>query len=468
MNRIANNAQHKESKYADVLKDWSLKMSMPDKKMKEVFKDKYLKYANVVGSTCSSCGSGLFKKDYARTFHPQIKNNRPIRELIWLFENRRNSRKIWELLPEIGYDISDVSSNDFEEIEAYLKNSQSLTFDTVIMDEASKATPPELILPLCYGKKSVIIGDHRQLPPMLNNKDFKETLEEIEAFDLAKEIDEEFTGTSIFERLIENPKVSPSIKSTFHEQYRMHSDINSVIDQFYVDEGGLRPGAPILEHQDDPDLDNPFSRYHGFLNEEFINPDVHTIWVNVDEPEEKSGTSRINEGEVKAVKSVLQYLKNAENFEAFQNHWSSLKNEDKRRQEQEIGIISFYFHQLKKLREVTKYAKNSLDIPVRLKTVDKFQGMERNIIIVSTVRSNKILQGGHVRPNRDIGFAKAPERLNVALSRARRLLVVVGNLDFFYNYKDKNGNTIYRNAIDMIKKNGKIIKDYKSLNKYAQ
>ena len=92
--------------------------------------------------------------------------------------------------------------------------------------------------------------------------------------------------------------------------------------------------------------------------------------------------------------------------------------------------------------------------------------MERNIVIVSTVRSNKIIRNGILEPNADIGFAKAPERLNVALSRARRLLIVVGNLNFFESYKDKSGDAIYKNAIEIIRKEGLIIDDYKKLNRY--
>ncbi|MEY4926025.1 MAG: hypothetical protein RI894_461, partial [Bacteroidota bacterium] len=102
-------------------------------------------------------------------------------------------------------------------------------------------------------------------------------------------------------------------------------------------------------------------------------------------------------------------------------------------------------------------------IPVRIRSVDKFQGMERNIVIVSTVRSNKLeLPNGKITENTDIGFARAPERLNVGLSRARRLLIVVGNKDFFYQFKDRNGIRIYKNAIDTITQNGKII-NYKDL-----
>jgi superfamily I DNA and/or RNA helicase len=285
---------------------------------------------------------------------------------------------------------------------------------------------------------------------------------------LAEEIDREFVETSQFKRLILNPQVSHTIKSTFNVQYRMHPKINDVIKQFYLDDecGGLVCGLDETK-VDSPDLNEPQSRYHGFFHEGFINDTTHTIWVNVDEPEIQEGTSRVNESEVETVKRVLIYLKNSQGFDAYMNHWDNIRDEEKKIQEKEIGIISFYGKQVSKLREARATAKK-LNIPIRLKTVDKFQGMERNIVIVSTVRSDKLNKGNNIiEANHDIGFAKAPERLNVALSRARRLLIVIGNKDFFYKFKDREGNPIYKNAIDEIARNGRII-DYKSLDKYIK
>jgi DNA polymerase III delta prime subunit len=433
MNRIAEKS-HKEinPKYSEALKDWAIELTQPETEIKSLFKSKYFKYANVVGSTCSSSGSRSFTDSYQFFF-----NTNP--------EFLREPDKPWNRIP--------------------------VEFEAVIMDEASKATPPEMLLPLCFAKKSIVIGDHKQLPPMLNEKEFKEALSELKddrAKKLAEEIDKEFVETSQFERLIMNPKVSKTIAARLNIQYRMHPKINNVIKQFYTGDTdeGLEPAQELTENSESEDLNNPFSRHHGFWNDEFIKPDIHTIWVNVNEPEEQSGTSRVNEKEVDAVKNVLQYLKNAKGFEEYFSHWERIKNEDKRLQEQEIGIISFYGHQVKKLQEVKRFAQKDLGLPIRLKTVDKFQGMERNIIIVSTVRSDKIIKGGLQGKNTDIGFAKAPERLNVALSRARRLLIVVGNLSFFESYKDKSGTAIYKNAIDIIRNEGLIIDDYKKLNKY--
>lgn len=123
-------------------------------------------------------------------------------------------------------------------------------------------------------------------------------------------IDKDFTETSQFKRLILNPKVSPTIKSTFNTQYRMHKDINDVIKQFYEDDesGGLECGLSP-EYMDSSDLDNPESRYHGFSHEGFINDRVHTIWVNVNAPESSDGSSKVNLTEVEAMKRVIAYLK---------------------------------------------------------------------------------------------------------------------------------------------------------------
>lgn len=520
MNRIAEKAhRNRNSKYEGALKNWTKELVQPRAEIKEIFRKKYFKFCNVIGSTCSSTGSPSFYKSYGNIFLDKFQTYSKLEYLLNNFPFA--AKKIFEYLRELdiptphlpGYnalkdeyftesnlrekrytDAEDLTKLKYFKEEGYknlisfirlkeytdkyifpLLTANRIEFDTVIMDEASKATPPEMLLPLCLGSKSIVIGDHRQLPPMLNEKKFQEALISLntpKAIELAEEIDKEFVETSQFERLILNPQVPKSIAARLNIQYRMHPQINNVIKQFYNDETdeGLNPAQELIDSLNSTDLNNPFSRHHGFWNEGFITPDIHTIWVNVDSHEELSGTSksRINDMEVEAVKTVLKYLKNSTGFEEYFSFWANKYkgNEDRLMQEQEIGIISFYGHQVKKLQEVRRYAKAELNIPVRLKTVDKFQGMERNIIIVSTVRSNKILDKGEIKPNNDYGFAKSPERLNVALSRARRLLIVVGNLDFFQQYKDKNGERIYKNAIDIIREQGKIIDNYSMLNKY--
>jgi superfamily I DNA and/or RNA helicase len=349
------------------------------------------------------------------------------------------------------------------------------------MDEASKATPPEMLLPLCFGKRSIIIGDHRQLPPMLNEKDFKEALEEAGATELAAEIDQEFLETSQFERMILNENISPTIFARCNIQYRMHPDINEVIKQFYIDDGGLEAADELKQGANEnyssgnsQKPDNVFSRHHGLYLKDFVSPDVHTIWVNVNGEEKREGTSLFNDQEIDAVQKIIKLLKQAEGFNEFQSHWDYIKDDFKRLQEQQIGVITFYGEQKKKL----KAKLTGVGVPLKINSVDKFQGMERNIIIVSTVRSDKQFmtkndfqrvkeklnisllkdEGGNViATNNEIGFAKLPQRLNVALSRAKRLLIVVGNKNFFEQFTDSKGRPLYKNAISEIEKRGKII-----------
>ncbi|MBS1586711.1 MAG: AAA family ATPase [Bacteroidetes bacterium] len=519
MTRIAGRAKYNDPKYANALKDWAIDLTMPTPQVKKLFTDKYFEYSNIVGSTCSSAGSPNFMWDYAK--YMLNKDVDVLGSLYRLAQKAPASRKfrtavsdlnlsddiirpyivLWreygaeeeyikrhfatpgseaEALPAKSFPTIDnkpiKSLADtkrlisFAKLTEYSKKhfapyfEEKVEFDTVIMDEASKATPPELLLPLCFGKRSIVIGDHRQLPPMLNEKDFKEALKEAGAEELSNEIDREFTETSQFERMILNPKVSKTIISRCNIQYRMHPDINEVIKQFYIDEGGLEPSPELLENANVPELSNPFSRHHGLYLDQFIDPNTHTIWVNVKTPETREGTSVTNEGEIQAIKMVMQLLKKASGFTSLQKHWEYMKDDFKRQQEQQVGIISFYGAQ----KRLIKRSLTGIGIPLKIDTVDRFQGMERNIIVVSTVRSDKQTKfGGKTTDNKDSGFAKSPQRLNVALSRARRLLIVVGNKEFFEQVTDTTGRPLYKNAISAMENRGRII-DFETLKKLAK
>ena len=523
MKRIASRAKNTDPKYATALKDWTMELSFPKPEVKILFKEKYFEYSNIIGSTCSSSGSFSFKNEFSKlslqklfiTYYKEkkylesfkeiksiedkicgrlrIKPNElsgflkkptytfiqtiffnELNELKYLNEKFPNSNKIPRLRARFGF------QNNTEAL-LQINHSNTISFDTVIMDEASKATPPEMLLPLSFGTRSIIIGDHRQLPPMLNEKDFKEALEEAGATELAAEIDQEFLETSQFEKMILNENISPTIFARCNIQYRMHPDINEVIKQFYIDDGGLEAADELKQGANEnyssgnsQKPDNVFSRHHGLYLKDFVSPDVHTIWVNVNGEEKREGTSLFNDQEIDAVQKIIKLLKQAEGFNEFQSHWDYIKDDFKRLQEQQIGVITFYGEQKKKL----KAKLTGIGVPLKINSVDKFQGMERNIIIVSTVRSDKQFmtkndfqrvkeklnisllkdEGGNViATNNEIGFAKLPQRLNVALSRAKRLLIVVGNKNFFEQFTDSKGRPLYKNAISEIEKRGKII-----------
>lgn len=415
---------------------WANMLANPDNSIKSLFFNEYLSSSNVVGATCSSIGkkssTGSFTnffKDYCRIFSSKSFS---------AFTNGIN-------MGDKALIASGVQ--DMNRIE--------IIFDLVIQDEASKATPPEMALPMVYGKKNIVIGDHRQLPPMIDSNEFIQDILTVaeksrdkklisRARTLAKDIKfniESFT-VSHFERLYKN--INGSLKTAFDTQYRMHPSINNVISQFYPInpeqcEYGLSCGLKA-EFADHNDLNNPESRYHGISIPQFIQPHHHVVWIDTSTPELKLGTSRYNSGEIKVIEKLLTILNDSQTYRTYQEFWTG--QDDK-----QIGLITFYGAQLFRL---LKLRSKFQDLPMRISTVDRFQGMERNIVIVSTVRSDIIANSedetqDSCEPQFSLGFAEFPNRLNVALSRAKRLLIIVGNSNHFCQ------DSIYSNVVSTIK-----------------
>ena len=344
-----------DPKYLSAISSWKNELEAKDKHSRTEFSRLYRSNVNLVAATCSICGSRDFMESYSDMFG--------------------------------GNERSDMF------------------FDVVIMDEASKATPLEMAVPLVLGKKIIVIGDHKQLPPMMDENTIDSALEKIGKKEIAEKLQK---AESQFKRMFEAAaKVRKTIVATLDTQYRMHEQIMNTIKQFYQEElaatGGLKCG--ITETMDIPDLANKGSRWHGITLNPIIQPSTHAVWIDVRTPETYLSPGYKNEGELKAIDLVLKALQQADGYSEFVN--AQQKPEDK-----EIGIITFYSAQSREIRKKYKGKNYRMDV------VDRFQGMERNIIIVSTVRSN---------PKNNIGFAKEIERINVAFSRARRLLIVVGN-----------------------------------------
>lgn len=262
-----------------------------------------------------------------------------------------------------------------------------IEFDIVIIDEAGRATAPELLIPILRAKKVILIGDHNQLPPTIDRK-LLQKLESDDEEDLSSE-DLEILEKSFFEELFE--KVSDSNKAMLNEQFRMPEKIGSLIsDLFY---------------------DNKLNNGHIKDTNNFLDPKTIIRWVDVIGEHETDGTSSYNNLEIDKIISLLQTIN---------------KYLEKETLNKSLGIITPYSAQKRRIRKAVK----SLGLPnisnLKIDTVDSFQGEEADIIIYSTVKTYG-----------NISFLIDKKRLNVAISRTKENLFFVGKKNFFYNAKTK-------------------------------
>ncbi len=309
------------------------------------------------------------------------------------------------------------------------------TFDVVIIDEVSKATPPELLLPMLKGKKIILVGDHHQLPPLVGQETLEEFLEEIDSKEDKKEF-EKLLNESLFERLFRTlPKQN---KTMLGIQYRMHESIMQTITPFY-EEGNYSLQCGLA--------DSDAARDH-MIDSRYVQRNDHLLWFDMPnkpkyfEEKVKGGTSRFNQAELTMIQKLLVDLDQAT---------AKAKSEGKMKQEdrKSVGVISFYGEQVKRIDRLIQQELMPQHLHCRTGSVDKFQGMEMDIIILSFVRNHQD-KGG------DIGFAKDYRRLNVALSRARELLIIVGSSEMFtMRTKHPSSREMYGRLLENIKmKNG--------------
>lgn len=299
------------------------------------------------------------------------------------------------------------------------------TFDVVIIDEVSKATPPELLLPILKSRKIILVGDHRQLPPLFgeNERTYKEMVEDAkdnddeEAKQLLTEDNfhkyEKMVTASVFKEYFET--AHHNIKHSLLEQFRMHTEIMNVINRFY--ENRLKSGfSPELEKS---------KKNHGITIKasngfNFINPHKHAYWIDSSSLVINGQTEYI--AELKEVRStstynIIELYMSVELLKKLDAFYAE-NNMDKK---VHVGVICLYQLQVNKIRKMIKNISFKC-ISVDVNTVDRFQGKEKEIIIANLVRTRS--NSNHVT---------AFERINVAFSRAQKALFVLGNAQYFKN-----------------------------------
>ncbi len=332
-------------------------------------------------------------------------------------------------------------------------------FDMVIIDEVSKATPPEMLIPMLRGRKIVLVGDHRQLPPLFN--EHEKTYLEVAQLQDAKNAElgndgiqlsmddfhkyKDMVTSSLFERYFENS--DKDIKETLTYQYRMHKDIMNIVNLFY--DGKLEDGNKDKHEENNKAHNLTIPTVSGTP---MITPEKHAYWIDsscLDESPiyEQRKTGSTSAENVLEAYTIIELLKKME---------VEYANNRKDLNPVSVGVISFYYDQVSLIRQmVRKESFHELDIDVN--TVDRFQGKEKEIIIVSLVRNVK-----NPRHNTNSHIA-AFQRINVAFSRAQNLLIIVGAKDMYApqpvvltDMNDGNEKTemVYKTIIEMMDMNG--------------
>ncbi len=272
-------------------------------------------------------------------------------------------------------------------------------FDLVVIDEATQATEPASLISFIKGDRVVLIGDHKQLPPTILNK----------------KAAEKGLNKSMFERLYEI--YGDKIRTMLEIQYRMHDDIMNFSNQEFYN-GKLKSSTDVAEHTL---WDLGFkTKGKKCFTDKSLNPDYPIVFIDTKEmtAEERSlkgSNSYDNPVEMEVLLDIVD--------EALK---SKLKAED-------IAVIAPYKDQVDLLKK-----HNNVE-NIEINTVDGFQGREKELILVSLVRSNS---------SNNIGFLRDLRRINVTLTRAKRKLIIIGDSSTV------NTHQTYENLISYIKENG--------------
>jgi predicted DNA helicase len=293
-----------------------------------------------------------------------------------------------KLEEEISKDIIENSSVVFStNSSSYSEILKGFEFDVVVIDEAAQTTIPSVLIPLSKGKKFVLAGDHKQLPPTIISEKAKEL------------------SITLFEILVDK---YPHMKELLNIQYRMNEKIMEFPNiEFY--NGKLKSGIGNITLKD--------LGFEG--SDEITKPENTIIFIdtksrkNKTENQKKDSTSYFNELEANIVKDIVEkFLKLGLNREY-------------------IGVITPYDDQVDLIK--------SFNLGVEVNTVDGFQGREKEVIIISFVRSNQ---------RKELGFLTDLRRLNVSITRAKRKLICIGDSSTLENHPT------YKKFIEFVKNKG--------------
>ena len=341
-----------------------------------------------------------------------------------ILQEKDQANQDWEQLQDIYPANCNLVAISCNEREQTLTEAGLDGFDVVIIDEVSKATPLELLLPLMRARKAILVGDHRQLPPLFQeSQDASNTFEDMVNEEMEEgtsdtlltkenfERYEKLVTASLFKELFE--KAPESLRERLTVQFRMHPQIMKMINCFYDNQ---------LTYTEEPKDHQHFVTFNSKYNN-LVTSDKHLLWVDTSYDEKGIACCDDDRTNITEAKLIAQALVRI-NQQMRQNGFDVKAPKGK----QKVGIVSFYQAQCRVIREAIKNINQGnlkFDaIDVEINTVIRYQGKEKPIILISLVRNDGKEKTYHRRGS-NANIARF-EFINVAMSRAQDLLMVFG------------------------------------------
>lgn len=284
---------------------------------------------------------------------------------------------------------------------------RAVEFDYIIVDEAGRATLPELMIPLRKAKKFILFGDHKQLPPIVDD----EILAQMKGYN------KQDLETTLFEELYD--KIEYNDFSHFLKfNYRSHESIAKIYSNTFYD--GTIETKDFLK------------REHGLNFEKKVY--FYSTSKLDNRFDKQSGTGKRNDCNREKILILLQEIE---------------KQAKEKNLKKSVGIITPYLAQRDNIKSKFRQMQNEFKmLNIEINSVDAFQGSDRDIIIYDIVRSQNDKKV-------NIEFVADEKRLNVALSRTKELLFIVGDAEFIYDASLKDKNNPFKTIIEMLNKDKK-------------
>ncbi|HVB21982.1 MAG TPA: AAA domain-containing protein [Ktedonobacteraceae bacterium] len=349
---------------------------------------------------------------YDRSVHANVQAHLLKQLMAEQLHDENQHQHIRQLLRTIPVVASTTATWSSEKYAPSVRDSHTeealFQFDVAIIDEASQLTIPAILGALRFAKRFILVGDEKQLPPLVLSKETAEPGLSDSLFSFLKTLDEGYM------------KVHPQEQAAcvaLRTQYRMNQWISHFASRVFY-EGALladptvakrvletHVGAQFIAPNTGPNI----ALEAAWLTQTLL-PQYPLVFVNVASENEHDGP-KISNAEARAVRSVVQGLLKRGIVES------------------DIGIIAPYRAQVANIRrhlfsdnEQTGWHALSSDTSMSVDTVDRFQGGERSVIIISFATTQTPDATNPLR-----NFLTNPNRLNVALTRAQRKLVVIGH-----------------------------------------